>query len=98
MKSEQSIERYLCREVKRIGGMCIKLVGMNGIPDRLVILPKGKSTNGKIWFIELKTDGGKIAPIQLAVHMRLRKMGHNVAVLWSYQQVDEFIKSVLQEV
>ena len=85
MKSEQAIEKYLCRRVKECGGMCIKLVGMNGIPDRLVIL------NG-IWFVEMKTDGGVVAPIQLAVHMRLRRLGQNVAVLWSYEQVDKFIK------
>ena len=85
MKSEQAIEKYLCRRIKENGGMCIKLVGMNGIPDRLAILP-----NGKTWFIEMKTDGGVVAPIQLALHMRLRRMGQNVAVLWNYEQVDKF--------
>lgn len=92
LKSEQAIERYLCRRVKENGGMCIKLVGYNGIPDRLVILPYG----GCI-FIELKADGGHLSPIQIAVQRHLNALQQVVYTLWSCEQVDEFISDYFKE-
>ena len=92
MKSEQNIEKYLCRRVKENGGMAIKLVGYTGIPDRLVI------ANNHIYFVEMKTDGGRVAPVQLAVHLRLRKMGHDVRVIWDYNGVNNFIAEVFNHV
>ena len=87
MKSEQAVEKYLCREVKDRGGMCIKLTGYNGIPDRLVILPDGRCV-----FVELKADGGRVAPIQCAIHAKLRRMGQLVFILWDFSMVDGFVR------
>lgn len=86
MKAEQTLEKYLCRRVKEFGGMCIKLTGVTGIPDRLVITP-----NGQCVFIEMKVDGGRVAPIQQAIHRHLNALHCKVYVLWSYEMVDEFI-------
>lgn len=93
MKSEQNIEKYLCRRVKENGGMAIKLVGYTGIPDRLVIA-NNKDNIPKVYFVEMKTDGGRVAPVQLAVHLRLRKMGHDVRVIWDYDGVNNFINEL----
>lgn len=87
MKPEQTIERYLSRKLKEVGGMAVKLVGYNGIPDRLAVFP-----DGSVAFIELKAPGGRLAPIQTAVQFRLRNMGQDVRVLWSIEAVDELIK------
>lgn len=86
MKAEQALEKYMSRRVKEHGGMCIKLTGVTGIPDRLVITPYGKCI-----FVEMKADGGRIAPIQQAIHRHLNALHCTVYTLWNYEQVDEFI-------
>ena len=78
--------------------MAIKLVGYTGIPDRLVITNGNGNGNGKVYFVEMKTDGGRVAPVQLAVHLRLRKMGHDVRVIWDYDGVNKFIAEVFNHV
>jgi len=44
-----------------MGGIAAKFVspGFDGVPDRLVLLPKGKMA-----FIELKAKGKKLRPLQ----------------------------------
>ena len=41
---EKYIEQKLVSEVKKHGGICLKLAstGLDGIPDRLVLMKKGK--------------------------------------------------------
>ncbi len=58
---ESQIERRLVQGVKERGGMCPKFTspGLPGVPDRIVITPKGR-----VIFIELKTEIGKLANIQ----------------------------------
>lgn len=94
MKPEQAVEKYLCKRIKEHDGYCIKLLplGLVGIPDRLCILPDGRCI-----FVELKTESGKLSPIQIAVHMRLRKMHQQVYVLWSCDDVDWFIDEVVEK-
>lgn len=53
--SEAGLERRLAAEVKRRGGAFIKLQPyLVGLPDRLVVLPGGRTI-----FIELKTPTGR---------------------------------------
>ena len=85
MLPEQAIEKYLCRCVKEHGGMCVKMVGVNGIPDRLVI------GNAECWFIELKAENGHLSPIQQAIHRRLRSMNQKVFTINSFEMVDRFV-------
>lgn len=89
MKSEQAVEKLLCRRVKEHDGMAVKLTGRTGIPDRLIIMPDGKT-----YFVETKVQGGRVSPIQLATHVRLRNMGHDVAVLWNAEQVEKWIYTI----
>lgn len=51
---EKAIEAKLVKAVRIMGGLAPKFVspGFDGVPDRLVLLPKGK-----IAFIELKSPG-----------------------------------------
>ena len=87
---EKEIERFLCSEVSKKGGMCLKLISpsMAGIPDRLVIL------NG-FYFVELKRPkGGKLSPIQTAVHKKLAQAGAPVTVLKNKEEVESFVRNI----
>ena len=42
--AEGRVEDYLTTEVKKLGGLCLKLWGYKGIPDRLVLLPGTHAT------------------------------------------------------
>lgn len=59
---EKTLEKYLIKEVKKLGGLTIKLSGPNqrGCPDRLIILPENK-----IGFLELKSTGKKPTTLQI---------------------------------
>ena len=59
---EKQIEQKLVKAVKAEGGMCPKLIspGTDGMPDRLVMLPKAR-----IGFVEVKAPGAKPRPLQV---------------------------------
>lgn len=71
---ELTVEQFLIEETRRRGGLCLKL-GLNGWPDRVVIL------NGHVAFVELKAPGEVARPLQLARHRELRAAGAYVAVV-----------------
>ena len=91
MQAEKAVEQYLMRKVKAHGGMCIKLTGVNGVPDRLVIL------QGIVAFAELKAPNGRISAIQEVMHKRLKKLGFRVSVLFNFEQVDKFMEDIREE-
>ena len=72
---EYQIERTLINEIKASGGLALKLVSpsMNGLPDRLVLLP-----GGRCLFVELKAPGQKMRPLQLKRAEQLRELGFQV--------------------
>ena len=59
------------------------------MPDRLAVLP-----GGLIYFVELKTDRGRLAPIQVWQQDRLRQLGVNVAVIRGMDEAAAFIEEV----
>ena len=85
---EKKIEQKLCSRVKNIGGLCLKFAspGNSGVPDRLIILPKGR-----IVFAELKTDAGKLSKIQKRMIDEMKKRGADVRVLYGLKDVENFI-------
>ena len=58
---ERDVERYLTREVEKMGGQCLKWVcpGNAGVPDRIILLP-----GGHVCFVELKDDRGRLSALQ----------------------------------
>ncbi|HEC2192608.1 TPA: VRR-NUC domain-containing protein [Staphylococcus delphini] len=88
---ESNIEKYLVREVKKQNGLCLKWVapGTRGVPDRIVIMPKGKT-----YYVEMKQPKGRTDPLQKYMHKQLEDRGHQVFILWNKKQVDAFIKKV----
>lgn len=92
--SEKSIEMYLCKLIKQKKGIALKLIsaGMAGIPDRLVLLPKGK-----IYFVELKAPNKKPRPLQKYTHKLLKELGFKVYVIDSKAGVKAFLEEVLAD-
>lgn len=75
---ENVIERQLFMAVKKLGGMAVKFVspGLNGVPDRIVLLP-----NGKFAFVELKAPGKKLGALQEKRKRQLEGLGFTVYVI-----------------
>ena len=91
---ESSIEKYLVRKVKEHGGLCFKFVspGNPGVPDRIVITPAGK-----VIFVELKTEIGRMARVQKWQRSELEKRGADVRVLYGMDGVKEFLREVFTD-
>lgn len=88
--SEKYIERYLCSTVTAKGGICLKYSNpnMTGFPDRIVLLPGGKT----LW-VELKSKGRKPSIVQKIRFRQMEEIGHHVYVCDSIEQVDEVIEN-----
>ena len=89
MQSEKDTEAFLRDEVRALGGRSYKWVspGCAGVPDRIVILP-----NGRIFFIELKSERKTSSAQQRKRQTELRALGCAV-----YADVDtkEKVKELL---
>ena len=89
---ESTLERRLVREVERIGGLAPKWVspGNRGVPDRLVILPGGRTV-----YVEMKAPGKPLQPLQEKWARKLRKLGHDVYKIDSDEGINRFIQEVM---
>lgn len=69
---EKVIEHRLVLEAKKRGGLALKFVspGMDGVPDRIVLLP-----HGKLAFVELKAPGNTMRPLQVRRKEQLEALG-----------------------
>ena len=81
---ESTIEKKLVTEAKARGGMAAKFVspGMNGMPDRLVMMP-----GGRIGFVELKAPGKKPRLVQELRMRQLRRLGFYAVVIDGTEQI-----------
>ena len=88
---EKTIEGKLVQTVKSAGGIAPKFVspGLDGMPDRIVLLPKGRMA-----FVEVKAPGEKPRPLQLARHRLLRALDFNVYVLDDPAQIGEILDEI----
>ena len=88
---EREIEQKLVDTVKKHGGICPKFVspGFSGMPDRIVLLPKGKFA-----FVELKAPNKKPRPLQVARHKLLMGLGFRVYVIDGIEQIGGIIDEI----
>jgi hypothetical protein len=87
---ESRVEKTLRLSVRDRGGWAIKLLpSVSGLPDRIVLLP-----GGRIYFVELKSPTGTVAPHQTVVHRRLRTLGFVVEVLANPEAVRSWVASL----
>lgn len=82
---ESDVERYLSARVRQEGGLTEKLTPTRaGMPDRLVLLPMGRS-----YLVELKRDPREgLRAIQRVWHERAASLGTDVVVLRGRREID----------
>ena len=91
---EKEIERRMCEMIRKRGGLAYKFTssGNPGVPDRLVITPAGI-----VWFVELKTETGKLSKIQKYQIKELEKRKANVWVIHGWEAAKEFVNEVMPD-
>ncbi len=88
---EKYIEKKLRIAVKEKGGLCLKFISpmFSGVPDRLVLLPKGK-----IGFVETKAPGEDLRPLQKRRKSQLEALGFLVFKLDRVQDIGGVIDAI----
>lgn len=91
---EASVERILVDGIRKAGGRALKFVSPScaGVPDRIVLLP-----GGRVIFVELKQNVGRLSMMQIVMQARLRKLGMDVRTLYGAADVRDFLKEVMSD-
>ncbi len=85
MTRESVVEKHFRLGVLQLGGYSIKNITEAGYPDRTAHFGE------KGYLVELKTDTGRLSPIQKYRHRELAKIGIPVYTIWTIEQVDFFL-------
>ena len=88
---EKTVESKLVKAVKAMGGLAPKFIspGLDGVPDRLVLLP-----GGKMAFIELKAPDKKLRPLQVRRKRQLESLGFLVYCIDRPEQIGGIIHEI----
>lgn len=91
MESEKRIEGKLRTEAKKRGGLAVKFVspGFDGVPDRVVMFQ-----GGIMAFVELKTPGKKLRPLQARRKRQLEALGFKVYVADNSAIIGEILDEI----
>lgn len=90
---EKTVEKYLCNEIKRFGGVTRKLryIGRRGCPDRIVFLEG-------VYFVELKRPKGGVYSIhQICEQGLYEKNKSKIYRIRTKLEVDVFINEILSK-
>jgi hypothetical protein len=89
---EKDVERRLVKGVEALGGKAYKFVSPahRGVADRLVVLP-----GGRVLFVEVKTDNGKLSPLQEVFKREAQALGCNYCCVYGAADVDNFLRYVV---
>lgn len=88
---EKDIENILVAEVKKLGGRAYKWVspGNDGVPDRIVILPGERP-----YFVELKSETGRLSALQKVQVGRLKDLKQQVFVVKGIDGLSQFFQDI----
>ena len=88
---ESEIERKFVNAAKLRGGLALKFVspGMNGVPDRLVLMP-----GGRMAFAELKVPGESMRSIQRKRKRQLEQLGFAVYCIDGPEQIEGVLDEI----
>ena len=89
--NEKYIERKFVEAVKKAGGLAPKFVspGLNGVPDRIVLL-----SSGRMAFVELKSPGKMMRPLQIRRKKQLESLGFKVYCIDEVSQIGGVIDEI----
>lgn len=96
--SEKSVENYLVERVEALGGDAPKLDlpgARRGRTDRLVVFPLDRVRAPQMlrgMYVEVKAAGKSAEHCQTREHERLRALGFQVRLVWSYEDVDDLLR------
>jgi hypothetical protein len=88
---EKFIEKKFTEAVKKLGGLALKFVspGLNGVPDRIVLLP-----DGHMAFVEFKAPGRKMRPLQFRRKRQLESLGYRVFLVDDMAEIGGVIDEI----
>lgn len=88
---EKTVESKLVKAVKSMGGLAPKFTspGLDGVPDRLVLLP-----GGKMAFIELKAPDKNLRPLQVRRKRQLESLGFLVCCMDRPEQIGVILSEI----
>lgn len=89
LMKEKDLEKIFREAVQKAGGWMPKWTspGNDGVPDRIVFLPEGR-----IVFVELKTEAGKASKRQQLQIRRLYRLGQDARILYGLRDVAGFLQ------
>jgi len=84
---ESDIEKYLHKQITVLGGTTRKWVspGRTGVPDRICF------SNRKVFFVEVKTDSGRLTVRQQREIESLTEHGAEIYTVYGFKGVDDLI-------
>lgn len=88
---EKKIEAKLRRRVEDLGGLCLKFTSpaFDGVPDRIILSP-----TGKVCFVEAKSEGQNLRPLQEKRKKQFEALGFKVYVLITIEDMEEIINDI----
>jgi len=88
--TEREVEQHFRWAVESIGGKTYKFTSPvhRGVSDRIACLPDGST-----WFVELKTKGGRLSPLQKIFAEEMKRLNQNYECFWDPQQIDNWRKT-----
>lgn len=88
---EDTVENYLIKRVKELGGIALKgdVKGQRFL-DRILIMPHGRT----IWCEVKRPEGGRFSKHQEETLRRLTEMGHACARVKTKAEVDLLLREI----
>lgn len=88
---EKTIEERLVKITRSMGVLALKFTspGFDGVPDRLVLLPKGR-----IAFVELKAPGKMLRSLQVRRKKQLEALGFSVYCIDGVEQIGGILSEI----
>ena len=91
---EKNYEAYLVKTVEALGGKAYKFNSLSnrGVSDRIVCL-----VDGSTWFIEMKTETGRLSALQKVFARDMTALTQKYACLNSKEQVDRWACDLIKK-